>query len=309
MLYRFVQAALHASRPESFREMTEPEPPATPSDNADQVAYWNGRTGGVWATLQSRIDAVFAPLTAAALTYASPERGSAVLDIGCGAGATVLALAEAVGPSGRVLGIDVSEPMLAVAARRIEAQALAQAAVQRGDAAIYAFAQDAFDLVFSRFGVMFFADPAAAFFHIRTALRSKGRLAFACWQPLAENPWFSVPLDALRPHVAPQPAPEPLVPGPFAFANPDQVRGVLSKAGFGEIAIEPHRTTMHLGDNLAAAVDFVAQVGPTARALTETDPEARPALLASITASLAPHESETGVTLGGAIWLVSARAP
>lgn len=285
--------------------MTDSDLQAASSDNADQVAYWNGPVGDRWAVLQSRLDAAFAPVTAAALDVAAPAPGSAVLDVGCGAGATVLALAAAVGPAGRVLGIDVSGPMLAVAARRIAAERLAQASVQQGDAATFAF-EPAFDLVFSRFGVMFFADPTAAFANIRTGLKPGGRLAFACWQPLQRSAWFSVPLDALRPHVPPQPTPEPLVPGPFAFADPDRVRTVLTDAGFRDLVIEPRDTAIAIG-SLEASVDLVTQVGPTARALADAGPEARPALLAAVTAALAPHASATGVTLGGAIWLVSAR--
>ena len=278
-----------------------------PGVNADQIDYWNSVVGERWATLQTRIDAVFAPLTDALLAFAAPLAGSSVIDIGCGAGATVLALADRVGTSGRVLGVDVSKPMLGVAARRVETSSLLQAGVLLADAATHDFGQGGFDLAFSRFGVMFFADPIAAFANIRTALVPEGRLAFACWQPLAANPLFAVPVDTLRALLPPAPAVDPLAPGPFAFADPNRVRRVLSSAGFQNIVIEPHETAMLLGD-VEAALSFVAQIGPASRALGEADPARRPHLVDALRSKLANHQSDHGVTFGGAIWLVSAHA-
>lgn len=275
--------------------------------NAEQVDYWNSAAGLRWAALQERIDAAFAPLTAAALDFAAPRQGAAVIDIGCGAGATILGLAARVGPSGRVLGVDVSEPMLAVAARRIASENLDRTDVVLADAATQPFERGAFDLAFSRFGVMFFADPVAAFANVRTALVSGGRLAFACWRPLADNPWFAVPVGALKPLLPPAPPSDPWAPGPFAFADPDRVRGLLAAAGFEHVAIEPHDTIMRLGD-LPAALDFVSQIGPASRALNEADAERRPALIEALRAALGAHDGPDGVVLGGAIWLVSARS-
>ncbi len=280
-----------------------------PADNADQRAFWNGAAGERWATLQARIDAAFAPVTAAALAVAAPAAGTGVLDVGCGAGASVLALAEAVGPSGRVLGVDVSRPLLEVAERRAAQAGLVQARFLLADAATHAFAPGGVELVFSRFGVMFFADPAGAFRNIQTALRTGGRLAFVCWQPLAANPWVRVPLEALRPLLPSPEAPaDPLAPGPFAFADPDRVRAILEDAGFGDIAVEPHRTTLRLSGpaDRATAVDFVGQVGPVSRAVTEAGPDARPALVAALDEALVPYDGPEGVELGGAVWLVSA---
>ena len=280
---------------------------ALPQGNADQIVYWNSAAGQRWADLQGRIDAVFAPLTAAALDFAAPRQGAAVVDVGCGAGATILELAGHVGSSGRIVGIDVSEPMLAVAAGRVASQGIAHASVLLADAATHPFERGTFDLAFSRFGVMFFADPVAAFTNIRTALVAGGRLAFACWQPLAANPWFTVPVGALKPLLPPAPPADPWAPGPFAFADPDRVRGILTAAGFEDVGIERHATSMRLGD-LAAAVDFVTQIGPAARLLGEADVEQRPALIAALRGALAPHDGPAGVVLGGAIWLVSARS-
>ena len=275
------------------------------SPNADQVAYWNSSAGERWATLQGRIDAIFTPLTDAALAYAAPNPGSRVVDIGCGAGATVLALGTVVGASGRVLGVDVSKPMLDVAARRVASSGLDQAQLLLADAASHRFEADEFDLAFSRFGVMFFDDPQAAFVNIRTGLTDGGRVVFACWQAMKYNSWFSVPVNAVRALLPPAAPADPLEPGPFAFADPDRVRSILVGAGFDDIAIEPHRTSMRLGA-LDEALDFVTQIGPTSRALADAEPSIRPELTQALREALAGHDSHEGVVLEGSIWLVSA---
>ena len=154
---------------------------------------------------------------------------------------------------------------------------------------------------------MFFDDPPAAFANIRTGLVDRGRLAFACWQTLAANPWFAVPVGAIQPLLPPAPASDPLAPGPFAFADPERVRDVLTRAGFTAIAITPHETEVRLG-SVESAVDFLSQVGPASRAFAEAPPDLRPALIAALHRALAAHESPDGAVLGGAIWLVSARA-
>src|SRR5260370_18482697 len=183
--------------------------------NTAQIAYWNDKIAITWTTFQEHIDTVFAPLTAVALDAAAPATGERVIDVGCGSGATVLELARRVGPTGHVLGLDVSEPMSAQARERIAAEQLRNAEVLVHDAATCVFPRSDTDLLFSRFGVMFFADPEAAFANLRLAMRPGGRLLCMAWRPLAENPWFSVPLQAARALLPPQPPPEPNAPGPF----------------------------------------------------------------------------------------------
>ena len=282
--------------------------PGPEGANADQIAYWNGDAGERWAGLQGRIDGVFAPLTAAALAFAAPGRGSRVVDVGCGAGATVLELAKAVGPAGRVTGIDVSRPMLAVAERRVEAERLGNVELLLADASAHPFEPNGADLAFSRFGVMFFADPVGALANLRSGLAPGGRLAFACWQAMPASSWFEVPAAAVRALLPPAYSADPAAPGPFAFADPDRLRGLLDGAGFADVRIEPHRAAMTLGD-LQAAVEFVTQVGPTSRALAQAEPLRRPALVEALRSALEPHGGPEGVVLEGAIWLVAARAP
>ena len=276
--------------------------------NAAQIAYWNDRAAQTWTVFQERLDRAFAGLTARALAKAAVQPGERVLDIGCGCGDTTLALARAAGPGGRVLGVDVSGPMAARARERIAAAGLGQATVVVDDAAAHPFRPDA-DLLFSRFGVMFFDEPAAAFANLRRAMRPGGRLAFCCWRPLADNPWFSVPLAAARPLLPPEPPSDPLVPGPFAFADPGRVRAVLEEAGWTDVAVEPGDTPIQMAapGKLDDAVTMAMGVGALARAAMEAPDALRTKLEEVVRAALAPLDGPEGFRLPGAVWLVTAR--
>jgi SAM-dependent methyltransferase len=278
--------------------------------NAAQIAYWNDRAAATWTALQEQLDAMFVPITEAALAAAAPAPGEAVLDIGCGCGATVLALAERVGPAGWVLGLDVSEPMAARARARIAAAGVTQASVQVADASAREFTGDGADLLFSRFGVMFFADPTAAFANLRSGMRPGGRLLCAVWRPPAENAWLSLPLAAALPLLPPQPPADPHAPGPFAFADADRVRNILSDAGWHDIGFAHCRVPLQVAGpgELETATDFAMRLGPLARILAESDPGLAEPVREAVRAVLAPHEGPDGVVLSGSIWLVSARA-
>lgn len=279
-----------------------------PHPNADQIAYWNGDNGDKWARLQERLDALFAPITAAAVAAAAPRHGDHVLDIGCGCGDTVLALAEAVGSLGSVTGVDISKPMLAVAGHRIAARELAQAAVLQADAAAEPFAPGSADLVFSRFGVMFFDAPSEAFINIRRALKPGGRLFFACWRPFKGNPWFHAPYKAAAPHLPEQEKTDPEAPGPFAFAEPERVKRVLGVAGFTEIEVAPFDAVLTFGrtGEVEDALRFLVQVGLVARALATGTEEQQAAALDAIRGLLRQADGPEGVRLGARCWFVSA---
>lgn len=274
--------------------------------NADQIAYWNDTAGQTWASLQSLLDRQIAPLGQAAMAALAPAPGEAIADIGCGCGDTVLDLARAVGPDGSVIGLDISEPMLEVARARIAQAGLKQASVIAADAQTHPFAPASLDAVYSRFGVMFFHQPLAAFANMRTALKPGGRLAFVCWRPLAENPWMGVPLQAALKHVPPPPPPaDPFQPGPFAFADPERLGGILAEAGFGDIDIAPH-DQMIGGNDLERSMLLSQKVGPLGMLLRE-NPGKREALVASLREALEPHVTPDGVLLGSATWIVTAR--
>ena len=277
--------------------------------NAAQIAYWNDRAAVTWTAMQDRLDAMFVPLTAVALEAAAPASGESVIDVGCGCGATVLELARLVGPSGRVLGVDVSAPMAARARERIEAAGFGNAQVRVSDAAAHAFPPGAADLLFSRFGVMFFADPVAAFANLHGAIRPGGRLLFACWRPMAENSWFAVPAVAAAGLLPPSPPPNPDEPGPFAFANPDRVTRILTAAGWTDITLTRQDVKMRLAGpgQIAEAADFATRVGAMARALADATADLKSQVTAAIAAALPGYDTPDGVCLGGSIWLVSAR--
>lgn len=278
---------------------------AAPQGNQDQIAYWNAQAGQTWATEQDKLDRQLEPLGDAALAALSPKAGDRLIDIGCGAGQTTLALAEVVGAEGSVLGVDVSAPMLAVARGR--SQGMGNVRFLEADAQIRAFAPGAADAVYSRFGVMFFSDPAAAFANIHKALKPGGRLAFVCWRPLKENGWMLIPLGAALQHItAPPTMPDPDAPGPFAFADPDRVRGILASAGFSDIGIEPH-DAMIGGNPLDESVTLALKVGPLSRLLQE-HPDKREPVVATLRETLAEHLGPDGVRMPGAVWIVTATA-
>jgi SAM-dependent methyltransferase len=282
---------------------------ADKQDNSAQIAYWNDRAAVTWTAFQERLDALFEPLTALALDGAAPKSGERVIDVGCGCGATILALAHRLGPTGEVLGLDVSEPMSARARERIAGAGLTNAQVVVSDAATHDFQARA-DLLFSRFGVMFFADPVAAFANLRGAMRQGGRLLCAAWRQLADNPWFTVPLEAARPLLPPQPPADPDTPGPFALANPDRTLGIFAKAGWGDAALIRHDVPIRIAGagQLEQAVEFATRVGILARILAEQDPDTRARVRLAVAEALKPYDSPAGINLSGSIWLISARA-
>jgi SAM-dependent methyltransferase len=259
---------------------------------------------GAWAEVRELLELQLAPLGRRGLAALAARPGESVLDIGCGGGETALDLVRAVAPDGTVVGIDVSAAVLVFAQRA--AQGCERVQFIQADAQVFPFEPASFDAAFSRFGVMFFADPAAAFFNIRRSLRPNGRLAFVCWRALEENPLDILPLRAASALLPPQPAQDPDAPGPFAFANPDRVRGILERAGFAEIDITAHDELVGSGD-LEAMLAVCSRVGALGKILRE-NPEFRAAALPAVRSALAAHNGPDGVRLNAATWIVTARA-
>lgn len=276
-------------------------------DNARQVADWNGSIGERWAADQERTDRLVRPFGDAALAAGHAQPGEAVLDVGCGCGDTSLAVAASVGPQGRVVGVDVSAPMLEVARRR--AAGTANLSFLQGDASSAAL-PGPFDLLVSRFGVMFFDAPVAAFTHLRSALKPGGRLAFVCWRMPADNPWAALPARAARTAVgAPAPEADPHAPGPFAFGDGERVQGILQDAGFQAVRLEGFEAPMYLGSSPRSAAEGAARIGPASRVALDAGPEHLPAITDAIEAALQPHAGADGtVFLPGRTWIVTARA-
>lgn len=279
---------------------------ASARGNEDQVAYWNGPTGQRWTEQQETMDASLLPMAEAALAAADARPGEHVLDVGCGTGATSLMLAERVGARGSVLGVDISRPMLARARER--AAGHANVSFAEADASTHGFGAQKFDLLFSRFGVMFFADPLAAFQNLHRAMNPKGRMAFVCWRPLSENPFALVPMGVALKHLPPQPAPDPHAPGPFAFGDSVRVTGILTKAGFTDVAFKPLDTKMVMARKPETAAKEAVYVGMASRLLKDAPEDVKQKVVAELTDAFARHLGPDGVTFPAHCWVVTGRA-
>ena len=282
--------------------------------NAKQIEFWNGEAGSHWSERDDQMSAMLRPLGEEAIKRAAPEGGEWVLDVGCGCGDTTVALARAVGRSGGALGVDISAPMLVAANQKIDSLAeelRSSTMFELADASTYDFAPAVFDLLFSRFGIMFFADPTAAFTNMRGALKPAGRLTFLCWGPVDQNDWITVPMNAARAHLPPPQPIDPRAPGPFAFSDSVYVTDILQTAGFTDIEFESTEPTMKLGDggSLDASLEFFMELGPLSSALMDQPESIMSAVRASVLAAITDRYVDGYVELPGKCWLVTARNP
>jgi SAM-dependent methyltransferase len=278
--------------------------------NPEQIAHWNSEAGGGhWVTYQARHDRMLEPFLTMILAEAGIGSGDQVLDVGCGCGATTRAAAALAAP-GAVAGIDLSAAMLARASDDARSARLSNVSFIQGDAQVHSLDPASFDVVISRFGLMFFADPVAAFANLRRATKRGGRLVFVCWQPMTANQWLLVPSAALAGYV-PLPEPgSPHAPGMFALADPDRLRGILTDTGWSEVSVSPARTSMLVGGGgtVEEAVQWV-RAGSMARSmLADADPLIEQRALASVRSALLPYADSDGVHLDAAVWLVRALA-
>ena len=281
--------------------------------NVYQVADWKGQSGERWVTYQARLDAMMAVFGQAAIEAAAPATGERVLDVGCGAGASSLDLAARVGAGGHVLGVDISEPLIGRA--RALAPQDTPAVFQVADASSTELPQGAFDILFSRFGVMFFDDPTAAFTHMRRALKPGARVAFVCWRGMAENDWVRLPMGAMKGILPQMTPPGPEAPGPFSFGDQGRVARILTAAGFTDVAITPLDASIPFGKGetrdaaLDDAVKMTLEVGPLSRALADQPDDIRARASAAVRAVFAGCPGERSVMIDGAAWIVTARNP
>ena len=280
--------------------------------NEEQREYWNEKAGPKWVEAQEMLDATLNAFTAGLVSGARLEPGHAVLDVGCGTGQTTVEMFRRVSPGGTVHGLDLSAVMLEAAGARA-AQAGMNPSFQLADAQVARFEGAPFDRIVSRFGVMFFDDPVAAFTNLRAATRAGGSLTFLCWQSPRENPWVALPMSIASGFIE-IPRPEKGAPGPFAFAAPDRVRGILESAGWAEVAIESRTGSMVFADGtVEGALLFLQKIGPLSRLVAEIDSEkVRGDLLQALREGLAQaaRDAPDGkLALGAATWLVSALCP
>jgi SAM-dependent methyltransferase len=278
--------------------------------NAEQRRYWNTVAGPRWVAAPGFRERRNQESLALLLARLGLTGGESVLEIGCGTGALTLPLAAAVGEHGRVVAVDISEPMLGAARQKVGERGLRNVTLHLGDAQVFALEPAAFDLATSRMGVMFFADPAAAFRNIGGALKPGGRLVFACWGPLAENQHWLISYDIALRHLGP-PGPQPAhEPSPLAFADPDYIRRVLAAAGFADIAVERAHPTIICSSPEEEARQALA-MGPTARLIKEKKPSeaTRQMIAGEVEAAFAAEASSGPIRLPATIFLVAARRP
>ena len=278
-----------------------------PTPNPRGAEFWNSTMGHAWVSQQAVISDVFTSVTSVSLDAAAAKLGEHVIDIGCGTGDTLLAFAKVVGPSGSVLGVDVSTPMLDFAKHRAVEATLSNAAFALADATSYAFEPRWADLVYSRFGVMFFDDPIRAFTNIRSGMKAGGRLVFVCFRTMPESPWFRVPIEAARPHVPPQPPVDPLAPGMFSLGRQERLGGILTEAGFREVAIKATNVPIH-GKDITQSMAFITQAGPLPALLENASGEQRMRATEAVRNALAANIGTDGRGLHVGLWLVSALA-
>jgi SAM-dependent methyltransferase len=278
--------------------------------NAAMRRYWNEVAGPRWVGRQGAQEARNAEMLAMLLAAAAAQPGERVLDVGCGTGVTTQPYGEAVGPAGHVTGIDISQPMLDAARGRIDAAGLRNVTLMLADAQVHPFAPASVDLVTSRLGVMFFADPVAAFRNLVGALRPGGRLVMAVWAPLAENIHWQIPFAIAVKHLGP-PAPQPAhAPGPHAFGDRAYLRGILDAAGFAEVAIEPRHFHIR-GETAAGMAEHIGLFGAVQRLMDEkaADEQTRRAVVEETEAAFARYATADGIRLPATFLLVTARRP
>lgn len=281
--------------------MTAPSPPQTTMT----AAFWNAEGGEVWVRQQDLLDRLNGPIGEAVIARADPGAGKRALDVGCGAGATTLDMARRLGPGGGCVGVDVSGPLLDLARERALAEPSVDARFVQADAQVHAFEAEAFDVILSRFGVMFFPDPDAAFANLRRALRPGGELVFACWRSPAENPLSQLPLEAAAPLLS-EPLPPPREgPGRFAFADPERVRGVLARSGWRDIEIAPLDAPMPA--TLDEMMILSLELGPLGMLLRQEDEATRAKVTEAVAARLREEARDGVVPLKAACWLVTAK--
>ncbi|WP_129792945.1 class I SAM-dependent methyltransferase [Sphingosinicella sp. CPCC 101087] len=271
----------------------------------DQSALWNGLAGRAWVDQQALLDALFRPMEAMLAQAAVDARATSVLDVGCGTGSTTLALARRVGRSGHCVGIDISEPMLDLARARAEAEG-ASAIFIGADAQTHAFDPASFDLIVSRFGVMFFSDPVAAFLNLRRGARDGARLAFIAWRGADENPFMTTAEGAVAPLLSNLPARRPDGPGQFAFADDRRVHAILEEGGWAGIEIRPIDIPCILPES--ALVPYITRLGPLGLVLQEMDQATRTSVVETARAAFDPYVDGQEVRFTAACWMASAQA-
>jgi SAM-dependent methyltransferase len=277
---------------------------STQQANAEQAVMWNGLAGRGWVEAQEALDRMLRPFENLLVEAVAAGPRGQVLDVGCGTGSTTLAFARVRGAQGRAIGVDISEPMLAVAQKRAERENT-PASFIHADAQTHAFEPASFAMIVSRFGIMFFDDFVGAFANLRRAAQDNAELRFVAWRSSAENPFFTTAERAAAPFLPEMPAREPDAPGPFALADRSRVERILKESGWAGIDVQPMDVACMLPEK--DLVEYFTWVGPIGRILQEADDHTRRQVIETVRPAFEPYVHGAEVRFTGACWLVAAR--
>ncbi|WP_309627285.1 class I SAM-dependent methyltransferase [Brevundimonas sp.] len=276
--------------------------PAPPLDHA----FWAQKGGDAWLQLQGLMERLYLPISDAILDRLDPPAGARILDVGCGGGATTLALARRLGPDGQAVGVDISQSLLDSARRQASAAGVDNVEFVQADAQQHDFHRNSFDAIISRFGVMFFSDPDAAFANLRRATRYGGILVMVCWRRAEDNPLALLPADAAAPLLSEPPQVTTEGPGRFAFRDPDHVRGILTRSGWRDIDITPLDVSTPLDFDEAMALS--TRLGVLATVLPGLDDRLRAQICEAVAARLSDHVQDGVIPMSAACWMIVAQA-
>ncbi|MBB4922538.1 class I SAM-dependent methyltransferase [Kitasatospora kifunensis] len=271
----------------------------------EQTARWNGPAGQAWVEAQAVLDEMFRPFEDLLVEGVSTERGGRLLDVGCGTGSTTVAAAQRLGAQGSCVGIDISDPMIAAARARAEREGV-PARFVLANAQDHAFEPTAFDTIISRFGVMFFGDPVAAFTNLRRAATHDAEVRFVAWRSAAENPFMTTAERAAAPFLPNLPARLPDAPGQFGFADASRVRRILAESGWTGIDIRAVDAVCTLPES--ELVRYFTLFGPLGLILREADEQTRAHVIETVRAAFEVYVQGAEVRYAAACWLVTARA-
>jgi SAM-dependent methyltransferase len=278
---------------------------ATHRSNEDQARLWNGSSGAAWVDAQQVLDRMFLRLEELLVEVVSAAAARRVLDVGCGTGSTTLAIARRLGANGRSVGVDISEPMIALARARAE-QDRVPASFLCADAQTHAFEPASFDMIVSRFGVMFFDDSVRAFANLRRAAADGASLQCIVWRSAAENPFMTTAERAAAPLLPNLPPRQPNAPGQFAFADARRVRSILEESGWTKIDIQPIDVECTMPE--ADLNRYVTRLGPVGMVLKEADERTRQKVVEAVGAAFAPYVHGSDVRFTASCWMMGARA-
>ena len=274
-------------------------------NDSEQAQLWNGPSGQAWIDLQDALDRTLQPFEDLLVDAVAAQSAQQVLDVGCGTGATTLAIARQLAARGRCIGIDISDPMIAVARSRAEREG-SYAHFVCADAETHTFEPAAFDSLVSRFGVMFFEAPVQAFANLRRAARADAAMHFIAWRSAAENPFMTTAERAAAPLLPTLPPRQPDAPGQFSFADRGRVRSILHDSGWTGIDVRPIDVTCTMTESDLAR--YFARLGPVGRALREADEATRARVLATLHEAFAPFVHGGAARFTAACWMIGARA-